>query len=189
MQAVTIAVGQLSNGTLPYTLDAHPGALYTSQINTPQICATDETITCWAEAAGLYNPDSSYTAAPNATTNNTADFITWNWRGEVAHPRDYSERNLMDSLAMTTSAGLILIPNTAVNAMDMSNYHLPGGPVYATQVSHFSLGGPRSSELKFNETNFASTFAGALYENDTIPSNTFGLHLGSASLNLVGSLT
>lgn len=73
--------------------------------------------------------------------------------------------------------------------MDTVDIELPGGNTYMTEVSHLALGGPGNGSVTIAPGFLGHTFPGVLAANGTIPSNSYGLHYGSASLNIIGSLT
>ena len=73
--------------------------------------------------------------------------------------------------------------------MDAVDIQLPGGVPYMTEVSHLALGGPGNGSVTIVPGFLGQTFPGVLAANGTIPSNSYGLHYGSASLKTVGSLT
>lgn len=114
--------------------------------------------------------------------------MQWQWRAEVAENEHTSERNVLDTMRMNTSAGLLTAQNTTIAAMDVASLTIPGG-TYQVEVGHLGLGGPGDGTFVYQTGVTGQTFPGSLAANNSIPSNSFGLHYGSASLNAVGSLT
>ncbi len=93
---------------------------------------------------------------------------------------------------MNTSAGLLTAKNTTIAAMDDARITIPNttpGDTFMVEVGHLALGGPGNGTFAYQEGVVGQTFPGSLAANNLIPSNSFGLHYGSASLNAVGSLT
>ena len=117
------------------------------------------------------------------------NFSDWDERGEEAQPWTVSVTAYLDTLTMNTSAGTFMIRNTTIAAMDDVEIKLPGGLTYMTEVSHLALGGPGNGSVIIAPGFVGQTFPGFLATNGTIPSNSYGLHYGSASLKTVGSLT
>ena len=112
----------------------------------------------------------------------------WQWRSGDAEDENTSERNVLDTIRMNTTAGLLTVQNTTIAAMDVASLTFPGG-TYQAEVGHLALGGPGAGTYVYQKGVVGQTFPGSLAANNLIPSNSFGLHYGSASLNAVGSLT
>lgn len=158
-------------------------------INTHELCpnTTTSSAPCLASTAGLYAPDDSSSVYFNATTSSTT-IVQWQWRSEDAENEDISERNVLDTIRMNTTAGLLTAQNTTIAALDVASLTIPGG-TYIVEVGHLALGGPGDGTFVYQTGVIGQTFPGSLAANNLIPSNSFGLHYGSASLNAVGSLT
>ena len=97
----------------------------------------------------------------------------------------------LDTMRMGTSQGSLTAVNCSVFAMETATLGLPEGQTYAAPVGHLALGFSGQGRLFYEiDQNISSyTFPGALATKNTTPSNSFGLHYGSASLDLDGSLT
>lgn len=97
----------------------------------------------------------------------------------------------LDTMRMGTSQGSLTAVNCSVFAMETATLGLPEGQTYTAPVGHLALGFSGQGRLVYEiDQNISSyTFPGALATKNTIPSNSFGLHYGSASLDLDGSLT
>lgn len=68
-QAVTVQVGTDSSGNAPSSVALHPGGLYGSMIDMNKLCSdTPSSTPCFAEPAGLYDPDSSFSVYQNDTS-------------------------------------------------------------------------------------------------------------------------
>lgn len=159
-----------------------------SQINTNRLCDDITDSTCLAAAAGLYNPDSSESSFQNYT-NSTALFSDWEWRSEVAQTKTWSERGTLDIIGMNVSGISLTTLNNTIAAMDAVSFNLPSGDTYTAEVGHLALGAPGNGTFVYDSGVTGQTFPGVLAARGTIPSNSFGLHYGSASLNAIGSLT
>lgn len=88
---------------------------------------------------------------------------------------------------MNTSGGLFTAENTTIAAMDVASLTI-FGDTYLVEVGHLALGGPGNGTFSYQTGVIGQTFPDSLAANNFIPSNSFGLHYGSASLNAVGSL-
>lgn len=189
VQAVTVQVGTDSSGRTLSTVDLHPGGLYGSAILTNKLCGgtTTTSTPCPAEPAGLYNPDNSSTAYQNGTTS----FLTtwqWDWRSGDAEEEATNSRSVLDTMSMNTSGGLLTVENTTIAAMDEATLAIPGDN-YMVEVGQLALGGPGNGTFTYQTGIVGHTFPGSLAARKLIPSNSFGLHYGSASLGAGGSLT
>ena len=97
----------------------------------------------------------------------------------------------LDTMRLNTSHGSMTAVNCSVFAMETATLGLPEGQTYTAPVGHLALGFSGQGRLVYETDQNISSYAfpGALATNNTIPSNSFGLHYGSASLGLAGSLT
>ncbi len=185
---MTVQVGTDSSGNALSTVDLHPGGMYGSTINTNNACSdtAKSTQPCRAEPAGLYNPDKSSSAYENDTT--VSSIQQWQWRSGDAENEDISERNVLDTIRMNTSGGLLTAENVTIAAVDNASLTVLGH-VYQVEVGHLALGAPGNGTFAYQTGVVGQSFPGSLAANNSIPSNSFGLHYGSASLNAIGSLT
>ena len=71
--------------------------------------------------------------------------------------------------------------------MDVASLTVPGD-TYLVDVGHLALGGPGNGTFSYQTGVICQTFPDSLAANNFIPSNSFGLYCGSASLNTVGFL-
>ena len=91
-------------------------------------------------------------------------------------------------MRMNTSGGLLTVENTTIAAIDEATINIPGGN-HLVEVGQLALGGPGSGTFTYQTGVVGQTFPGSLAARNLIPSNSFGLHYGSAALSAVGSLT
>ena len=193
VQAVTVSLGTNKAGEPLSTVDLHPGGQWGSQILTSKVCdnagGTDLT-PCLATAAGFYNPNNSQTAV-QGTPDDAGAGPSWELRGFVAREETFGFTQGLDTMRMNTSQGSMAAVNCSVFAMETATLGLPEGQTYTAPVGHLALGFSGQGRLVYEtDQNISSyTFPGALATNNTIPSNSFGLHYGYASLDLDGSLT
>lgn len=88
---------------------------------------------------------------------------------------------------METSGSLLTARNTTVTTMDIASLTIHGD-TYLVVVGHLAHGGPGNGTFSYRTDVIGQTFLGSLAANNLIPSNSFGLHYGSASRNAVGFL-
>ena len=188
-----MSLGTNKAGEALSTVDLHPGGQWGSQILTSKVCDNvgDTDLTpCLASAAGFYNPNNSQTAVQGTPDDTGAD-PSWELRGFVARDETFGFTQGLDTMRMNTSQGSMTAVNCSVFAMETATLGLPEGQTYTAPVGHLALGFSGQGRLVYEiDQNISSyTFPGALATKNTIPSNSFGLHYGSASLDLDGSLT
>ncbi|KAL8787503.1 MAG: hypothetical protein Q9195_007750 [Heterodermia aff. obscurata] len=193
LQAVTVSLGTNKAGEALSTVDLHPGGQWGSQVLTSKVCdnaGSSELTPCLASAAGFYNPNNSQTAV-QGTPDDTGAGPSWELRAFVARDESFGFSQGLDTMRMNTSQGSITAVNCSVFATETTTLGLPEGQTYTVPVGHLALGFSGQGRLVYEiDQNISSyKFPGALATNNTIPSNSFGLHYGSASLDLDGSLT
>lgn len=82
--------------------------------------------------------------------------------------------------------GRTIMNNITLSAVAASNYTLPDDSSHPTQLGSLSLGAPQTTQNYTLAQGW--TVPGYLRDHGNTASNSFGLHYGSASLNLPGSL-
>lgn len=183
-QAVNVSIG-----TPKQPVSLYPGGIWGSHILTPYICQNKSlSPTCYAQQAGLFNPDNSSTFNNHSIALYETGQIT---TGIHAIPEYGFMKNSMDNMDI----GGVIIPNvTILTVMNISQTY-PGGRSYPVEVGILSLGAPRYN-TSYTESDgrppLNTTFINSyLYTNGggkAIPSYSYGLHIGSAALNIPGSL-
>lgn len=167
-------------GSNKQQLDLFPGARWASTILTDQIC-DNHTLsdTCYALDAGVYWPNRSSTY--EAATDVTKDWNSWNWSttGGIKYQFSY------DTFTLPNNNG-ISIDNCGMTAVTDAYQRYPGGAVFPISTGTLSLGAP---QLKVSRGNSSMEIINsALYTSNQIPSYSYGMHIGSASLRIPGSL-
>ncbi|KAL9130479.1 MAG: hypothetical protein Q9217_001351 [Psora testacea] len=156
-----------------------------NKLHTDQFCASIKGTTCYAQKAGTYDLSHSVTAinVPN-------DLAGWNnWGSDDALLTQGNATVVLDSMSMDTAQGTFSIPNATITAVNSSRIILPGGIPYDTQVGLLTLGGPGKGIMERGPFHAKShNFPSYLAQQNVTPTNSFGLHYGSASLKLNGSL-
>ncbi|KAF2147928.1 hypothetical protein K461DRAFT_316399 [Myriangium duriaei CBS 260.36] len=189
-QAVVVQVGGFKNGSTPSsqwtTVDLMPGGLWQnfviSQNYTQTHPSSNHNVTSWTPKGNqtqsgeriFYRPELDYRRASGLylTGDIYAQNLNTNWIEQ----------------SFTT-------PNTSSAAVDQGNVTLPDGSVYPLDVGYLALGGDQ--ELQTFPTSFTNATSipiqawnmpGYLYNQSSIRSFSYGLHIGSAALSYPGSL-
>lgn len=185
---VTVQVGTVDGypaGTQPLsTVDLHPGGIWESMIFRKAYCNTDGTnygddsSPCLANYSGLYYALGSETLRQNFTD---AVGLVWQWGSSAAE-------NVLDVMAIPALQGAFTVFNSTISAVQAWQIELPDGTKYSAQVGTLSLGAPGTGIQPFSATVTGQTVPRFANAQGTVASNSWGMHYGSASLSLEGSL-
>ena len=184
-QAVMITVGgNDSTRTLrvqsPSDLTVYPGGEWNSLAFAPSACDPYPNSLCGA--GGFWDPDLTST------------------RTSISFPASWVDNStgVHVSNAQRVILGLTINQRTVWNASLASassgNVTYPNGKVGGVPLGYLSLGADNSrqfftlSDSRVGMGINASIFPAQLYEDKTTPSNSYGLHIGSAAFNYPGSL-
>ena len=193
-QVVTVGVGTDIDGNELGTVDLHPGGIWESMVNTPHICNGTSASSCPAAPAGFYDTDYSHNAIRNFTNE---PGLVWQWGSGAAFNISGQALNVLDVVRLNTMDGPATFGNSTLSAVDAAMITLPNGTSYSVEVGSLSLGAPGAAGLQpfgpdvsdSEKGNIVGkTIPGDLAAQNMTPSNSFGLHYGSASLGQVGSL-
>ncbi|RAK96582.1 acid protease [Aspergillus ibericus CBS 121593] len=170
-QAVSIAIGSAQQ-----TVALYPGANYASIILMDTLC-TNKTLssTCYAAQAGTFNQNESTTAY--TTTPSAWETVYWSVEGGAV------EAVLGDEVTL----GSATVPNVSFEAIYQTYQTYPNGKAYPVSVGNLAVGAPYLSNEVSNTTTL-NLLAGWLYSNDDIPSYSYGMHIGSVSPAVAGSM-
>ncbi len=182
---VTVGVGSNSNSEPLSYIDLYPGGIWESMLNTQAFCGGRGSTSCPAASAGLYDYENSSTAIQNVSS---WVGMNWQWSRQEALNMSGIAMDMVDTMFLSTQFGSFNIINSSIAAVDASQIELPDGTFYPIEVGTLSLGGPGNGLQPF-ENGEGQTIPGQLANEGAISSNSFGLHIGSASLNQAGSLT
>ncbi|KAE8373883.1 aspartic peptidase domain-containing protein [Aspergillus bertholletiae] len=171
-QAVTIAVGSNQQSVALY-----PAANGATTIFADSICSnTTLSATCYAARAGTYNESESTTAV--ASNRSAWEVSYWNVQGG----------SIQAFVSDQVDVGSV-VPNASLTVVYQTYQTYPNGKSYPVPVGNLALGGPNledtTSGLSLN------TIAGWLYNSggdNSIPSYSYGLHIGSVEPAIPGSL-
>ena len=182
---ITVGVGSDSNDEPLSYIDLYAGGIWESMINTQAFCGSGNSASCPAASAGLYDYKKSSTAIQNVMS---SPGLVWQWSSEDALNISGIAKDVVDTMVLSTQFGTFTITNSTISAVDASQIELPDGTKYSIEVGTLSLGAPGRGVEQFEDLE-GQTIPGQLANEGAIPSNSFGLHIGSASLNQAGSLT
>ncbi|KAJ5622877.1 hypothetical protein N7490_011482 [Penicillium lividum] len=191
-QAVTVSMGSnYSELVVPSSVVAlYPGGSWDSKILLSSIC-DNKTLSsvCYGDKAGLFDSDISVTL--DNTSIDLPPYGTWgdvDWGYTDAVPVHAKATRATDWM----SIGGVPIPDVDLITISAGWQTYPGGKAYPLEVGTLSLGSPDINQtfgasIKINTT-FITSY---LYEQGgsaNIPSYSYGMHIGSASLGIPGSL-
>ncbi|KAJ5683810.1 uncharacterized protein N7477_000155 [Penicillium maclennaniae] len=191
-QAVTVSMGSnYSELVVPSSVVAlYPGGSWDSKILLSSIC-DNKTLSsvCYGDEAGLFDSDISVTL--DNTSIESPPYGTWgevNWGYTNAVPIQAKATRATDWMSIDGVA----IPDVDLITISAGWQTYPGGKAYPLEVGTLSLGSPDINQtfgasIKINTT-FITSY---IYEQEgstNIPSYSYGMHIGSASLGISGSL-
>ncbi|KAL9099718.1 MAG: hypothetical protein Q9163_004827 [Psora crenata] len=127
--------------------------------------------------------DRSRTVIQNITTD---PGVIWTWGSVNAVKQDGLADEVVDTMSMNTSEGLLTVANCAISAIREEYFTTPSGQQYSPRVGILGLGSP-SGNISFEDVT-GQSFPGYLAAQNVIPSNSFSLHYGSATFGLGASL-
>jgi hypothetical protein len=180
-QAVEVGIG-----TPEQKLALYPGGVWESNILTTQICQDPSSPTCYANQAGLFLMDDS-----SSLDNTSISGISWD--GDMTYglngvPQYGRAQQSFDDIDI----GGHSIPNVSLRTINSISQTYPGGQTYPVELGILSLGSHNLNQT-FSEnpptpainTTFVNSY---LYTSKSIPSYSYGLHIGSVPFNIPGSL-
>ncbi|KAG4434672.1 hypothetical protein IFR05_009847 [Cadophora sp. M221] len=186
-QAVEIKVG--SNMQI---ISLYPGGIFASHFLSPKVCS-NSTLgnVCYAQTAGLYDHTlSSSESFDEITYPTSADFVGGTLQIDGS-PGDLGTD--------TWNIGNSMVP---LPGMDMAIHDsiwgtLPDGTIYPISVGSLALGAPGTINQTFTRSSGSPPYNATLLPgwlstepppNKILSSNSYGLHIGSASQNVPPSL-
>lgn len=190
-QAITISIG-----TPPQTVDLLPGGSWMTNVLAPSACV-DEVLCNTAVQAGFYDSTESSTSIEIGQTGNINNDAFANVAGAL--PSLFGNANwTFDTMTIPILGGISTnVYQATVLDFDLlvitsAHETLPDGTTYPAQIGKLSLGAPNANQSwrhfppspHWNGTLLSS----ALFEKGVSPSNSYGMHIGSASMGIPGSL-
>ncbi|KAL8415085.1 hypothetical protein RB594_006063 [Gaeumannomyces avenae] len=181
---------RVAYGTPGQELDAFPGGHWTSWILRKDVCnGIDSSAPCPARDAGLYDPRQSSTHVNTSRIyKSESNVFLEGWEGTFG-----TYEGALDQLTLLPARGEfkdVRVRNHSTFIVREAFRVLPDGSRYAASVSTLALGGPDAFQ-NWNADGFRHE--GMLTTNDVfsqslIESNSYGLHIGSPTVRLGGSL-
>jgi len=184
-QAVTVGVG-----TPAQFVPLYPGGFWSSNILNVSVCTNTTTTTCYGNPANLVNSTASNTFSQYAVTGGMVNFSA-----SASNP-GLVQAGVMglgfDSLTLNDFPQ----PIQVIQSFDMyivnEGYSVfPDGSKYPLEVGSLSLGAPDLNQTfvigdgsRVNGTQLPNY----LHSIGQIPSSSYGLHIGSATMGIPGSL-
>lgn len=191
-QAVTVSIGSnYSQLVVPSSEVAlYPGGSWESKILLSSIC-DNKTLSavCYGDKAGLFNSDISVTLDNYSIE--LPPYGTWGdvgWGYANAVPVYAEARRGMDWVTIDGTP----VPDVDLITISEGWQTYPGGQAYPLEVGILSLGSPDINQTFGASIKIYATFITSyLYDqggSTSIPSYSYGMHIGSASLGIPGSL-
>ncbi|KAL4860802.1 aspartic peptidase domain-containing protein [Aspergillus spectabilis] len=182
---------QVSIGSSPgQTIALYPGSAWESKILLSYACDnTSLSSVCYAEKAGVFDPEESTTWENESISLAPAGdgWESYTPGSTDAVPIEVIAKRALDSIDI----GGTVIPEVDLVGISQAYQTYPGGQEYPLQVGLLSLGAPHINQT-FSQNGLPAingTFITSwLWEESTIASYSYGLHIGSASLSIPGSL-
>ncbi|KAL8690944.1 MAG: hypothetical protein Q9218_003720 [Villophora microphyllina] len=181
---VTVGVGTDSSGNALSQVDLFPGGFTESIILNTEYCDAQSMDTCAASQGGLWDAQNSKTAMQNISD---LPGNVWQWGSSAAIEQTGMAKEAVDTMFMNVSRGLIKVANASIVSTKADFFHLPSGQQWSLPAGTLSIGCRKGTRVFDNVT--AITIPGYLAGQNITPSDSAGLHYGSASLGLGGSLT
>ncbi|KAL4894582.1 aspartic peptidase domain-containing protein [Aspergillus ambiguus] len=171
-QAVKIAVGSNEQ-----SIDLYPGANWATTVLEDTICSnTTLSTTCYAARAGTYNESESTTAV--VTNRSSWETAYWSVQGG----------SIQGVVGDQVSIGAV-VPNVSFTTVYQTYQTYPNGKGYPVPVGSLALGAPYLKDVVSGLT--LNMIAAWLYTSggdNSIPSYSYGMHIGSVNPAIPGSL-
>ena len=180
--AVTVGVGTDAAGNPLSQVNLLPGAMGESIVFNTGYCSESGS-SCPARKAGFWDVYNSRTAIENVRKDPAT---VWQWGSSCAINQSGAALESVDQMSINTSQGLVAVNNTILASTSADDVHSPDGSTWAQTIGSLSLG-IHGGTLTFPNLT-GNTIPGYLASQDEIPSNSVGLHYGSANLGIEGSL-
>ncbi|KUJ07825.1 uncharacterized protein LY89DRAFT_691514 [Mollisia scopiformis] len=190
-QAISVSIG-----TPAQRIDLLPGGVWASPVLAPSVCSNGAACQI-VNLAGFYDSTKSSTTFQIGQTGQVvnsslggADAALGSVTGSANWMFDTMSIEMRDGVVGNTYYAVVQDFDLLV--MSEALEKLPDGTTYPIQIGHLSLGAPEFNESwlhfppnpKWNGTLLPST----LFGQGNAPSNSYGLHIGSADLGIPGSL-
>ncbi|PQE25164.1 Peptidase aspartic protein [Rutstroemia sp. NJR-2017a BVV2] len=173
-------------GTPSQSIDLLPGGVWTANILGKSVC--DDKDDCLASNAGLFDTSAS-TSYTQINDSGVISDTTFASQAGALPMLDGSAHTGLDTLSISIDGSDDkTIDDFELLVIESAHQPLANGSKYVPEIGTLALGSPDSNQ-SFSDTNLTGQYlSSALYSQGKIPSNSFGLHIGSAALNIPGSL-
>ncbi|KAF7713197.1 Uncharacterized protein PECH_001589 [Penicillium ucsense] len=182
--AVSVGVG--SNDA---RIALYPGATWTSEILLSSLCENSTVSSyCYGDQGGLFDP------AQSTTYDNTSIALGPNGWSSIAYgstnavPINADAKRALDLV----DVGGQTVPTVDLITIKQGYQVYPGGKAFPLHLGVLSLGSPDPNQtfsLGYGRDPINGTFVTSwLHDNGVIPSYSYGMHIGSATLNIPPSL-
>ncbi|KAI1804884.1 acid protease [Daldinia bambusicola] len=166
-------------------ISLYPGREFQTFLLTSDYCSQNTSIPCYANQAGQYNDAQSQVDTTGST-------------GQIQYQSNPDYMQGVDVLGEKTKSwidsmefGGTTIDNVSLALMSGAYMAYPNGQWYPLTVGCLGIGAPdtvnQSFSNDFGPTINASLVPGYLWSHNTIASNSFGMHIGSANPRMPGS--
>ncbi|TPX07048.1 uncharacterized protein E0L32_011036 [Thyridium curvatum] len=181
---------QVGFGSPGQNIDVYPAGSWESLFFAPEICNEPESGSfCFATEAGIYDllrSDTYYKATQAGPVTDKTFYGTQTLHGDAQFTFDTL------TLPGTDIIHDYLLPSHSTILVSKGFRILPNGTRYSASVGNLALGGPQAN-MSFGLDPNGVLANGTLLTNymantNVIPSSSYGLHIGSASLKIPGSL-
>ena len=175
-------------GTPGQSIDLYPGGTYASTLMSKHSCVYAESLPCGS--GGLYDQSASVSADSNAV----GEVAPLDWNLQASNLQSDPQRSwyAMDTISFQgPNQEDLTVQNLSIIIVDQVYLVYPDNPKhYAVQVGSLALGGSTCNQTLYRHEVpvYASLVPCSLWKKGLIPSNSYGLHIGSASLNIPLSL-
>lgn len=177
---------KVSIGSKWREIDLYPGGRWGTKIFLDSVCS-NKSSTCWARSAGVFNLNAS-TSATLITTRPRVDSDTNytginNWNGTAYLKGQYIADKIWNY-------GVGTVNDASIYAINDAYQTYPNGKKYPVSVGILSLGGPKKNHVVDGWVlNMLAPYTHFdQKDNYQTPSDSFGMHIGSAAQGIPGSL-
>ena len=194
-QAIPISVGDDAQPLNLYPGGAWATTLPSSHVYTVDGFSADGFVVAPPGGAGVYNANLTNPKPDGSTTEDNGIFsqqysgpvipIDGSWGGEDAIGLKGAAIGVTDSIQLPQGFQNTNTPSVSISAVYSANYTLPNGVVVPENVGLFSLG--QATDQHWGQVN-GTMISRWLAATQQTPSNSWGLHIGSATMEIPGSL-
>jgi hypothetical protein len=183
--AITVEIG-----TPAQAVDLFPGGFWQSNVISSTFCQHISPEGCLAPLAGVYNSNASSGATSLSTTGDVQN-STFADKGMLS--LFGSGEYVFDTASIVTEdppSASVSYPDFDMLVVSKGSEMLPDGTKYVMEVGNLALGAPEVNQ-SWNDGNgrFNSSLVPSyLYLTEQVPSNSFGMHIGSTALGIPPSL-